>query len=612
MIKAFGRYLRTSGLTKCFFLLSKRDQKLVFVVILLNIFLGFLDLLGVIAIGILGTLTVFGIGSRTPGDRVNFVLETLFLENLSFQQQAAALAIFAAMIFVIRTIFSIVTTRRILHFLANRAAVLSNELTKKMLAQPLPVIQVRSPQELVYLLGTGVNSIMLGTLGLSAGIIADVVLLAVVVSGLLIVSPLIAIIATFSFFLVGLMLYQVTKVRAKNNGIINSQLMIDTADRTSDVLENFRENFVRGRLQHYSESIFELRLRLASTIAEQQLLPNLSKYLIEASVILIGLLVSGIQFSISDASQAIAGLSIFLAASSRLAPAVMRIQQSAIQIKGNLGIAVPTLQLIEELEGRPTIQLDIPEPDFVYEDFIPKVELNNLSYSYPNSSKPVINNVSINTAPGMVTAIVGPSGAGKSTLLDLILGILSPSSGTVRISSLAPQEAIKKWPGAISYVPQVVNLTDSTLHGNITRGFDNNFFSYEQVQQAINFAQLGNLRMSDPHSENGNLGFSGSRLSGGQRQRVGIAHAMVTNPRILVLDEATSALDAETEEAIKHSLDLIRGRASILIVAHRLSTVRDADQVIYLRDGEVAASGTFEEVRRAIPDFDRQAELMGL
>jgi ATP-binding cassette subfamily C protein len=144
-----------------------------------------LDLLGVIAIGILGTLTVFGIGSRTPGNRVNYVLETLSLDNLSFQQQAAALAIFAAMIFVIRTICSIVTTRRILHFLANRAAVLSNELTKKMLAQPLPVIQVRSPQEIVYLLGTGVNSIMLGTLGLSAGIMADVVLLAVVVSGLL-------------------------------------------------------------------------------------------------------------------------------------------------------------------------------------------------------------------------------------------------------------------------------------------------------------------------------------------------------------------------------------------------------------------------------------------
>jgi ABC-type multidrug transport system fused ATPase/permease subunit len=607
-----GSNLKRSGLARCYLLLSKRDRKLVFAVVLLNVFLGFLDLLGVIAIGVLGTLTVFGIGSRAPGNRVSFLLETLSLDNLSFQKQAAVLAIFAATIFVVRTIFSIVTTRRILHFLANRAAVLSNELTNKLLAQPLPIIQNRSPQETNYLLGTGINSIMLGTLGLAAGIIADVVLLAIIVLGLLVVSPVTALVSTFSFTVVGFMLYQVTRVRAKNNGIINSQLMIEVANRTNDVLENYRENFVRGRLQFYSKSIFDLRLRLASTIAEQQLLPNLSKYLIEASVILIGLLVSGIQFSISDASHAIAGLSIFLAASSRLAPAVMRIQQSAIQIKGNIGVATPTLELIDELQGSPVFQPNTSKPDFDYADFIPEVELTNLSYSYPGNSKSVIRNVTLRTSPGMVTAIVGPSGSGKSTLLDLILGILSPTSGTVKISSLTPQDAIKKWPGAISYVPQVVNLTDTSLFGNVTRGFDEEFFSKEQVQQAIEFAQLGNLSEELLLSGDGNLGFSGSRLSGGQRQRVGIAHAMVTNPRILVLDEATSALDGETEEAIKQSIDLIRGRTSILIVAHRLSTVRDADQVIYLRDGEIAASGTFEEVRKEIPDFDRQAELMGL
>lgn len=604
--------LKGSGLARCFLLLSKRDRRLVFVVVSLNIFLGFLDLLGVIAIGILGTLTVFGIGSRPPGNRVSYFLEAFSLESFSFQEQAAVLALFAAIVFISRTVFSIIITRRILHFLANRAAVLSNELTNKLLAQPLPIIQGRSQQEIIYLLGYGVNSIMLGILGLSAGIIADAVLLVIVVLGLLVVSPLIAIISIFSFSLVGLMLYHVTRVRAKNNGIVNSALMIETANRTSDVLENYRENFVRARLHYYSETIFGLRLRLASTIAEQQILPNLSKYLIEASVILIGLLVSAIQFSVSDASNAIASLSIFLAASSRVAPAVMRIQQSAIQIKGNLGVATPTLELIDELEGCPTLQAYESEPDFKYADLIPEIELKGLSYAYPNSEKLVIQNLSFRTSPGMVTAIVGPSGAGKSTLLDLILGILTPSSGAVTISGLSPKEAIRRWPGAISYVPQVVNLTASSLEDNVTRGFKKSFFSAEQIEQALDFAQLGNLKQSHLHLKSDSLGFSGSRLSGGQRQRVGIAHAMITKPRVLVLDEATSALDGETEEGIKRSLDLIRGKASILIVAHRLSTVRDADQVIYLRDGKVAASGSFEEVRRAIPDFDRQAQLMGL
>ena len=603
---------RESGLARCFLLLSKRDQRLVFVVILLNICLGFMDLLGVIAIGILGSLTVFGIGSRPPGSRVSYLLDTLSLENLSFQEQAAVLAVFAAIVFISRTVFSILISRRILHFLANRAAVLSNELTAKLLAQPLPIIQRRSQQEIIYLLGDGVNAIMLGTLGLSAGIIADAVLLVIVVLGLLVVSPLIAIISIVSFSLVGLMLYRVTRVRAKNNGIVNSALMIEAANRTSDVLENYRENFVRARLVYYSETIFGLRLRLASTIAEQQILPNLSKYLIESSVILIGLLVSVIQFSVSDASNAIASLSIFLAASSRVAPAVMRIQQSAIQIKGNLGVASPTLELIDELEDCATLPANESEPDFKYVDFIPEIELKLLSYAYPDSEKLVIQNVSLKTSPGMVTAIVGPSGSGKSTLLDLILGILTPTSGAVTISGMSPQEAIRRWPGAISYVPQAVNLTASSLEDNVTRGFNKEFFSAEQIEQALEFAQLGDLKRSLFHSNTDSSGLAGSRLSGGQRQRLGIAHAMITKPRVLVLDEATSALDGETEEGIKRSLDLIRGNASLLIVAHRLSTVRDADQVIYLRDGQVAASGSFEEVRKAMPDFDRQAQLMGL
>ena len=216
----FKRYISTSGLLKCFLLLSERDRRLVSVVVILNVFLGFLDLLGVIAIGVLGTLTVFGLGSQAPGDQVNLFLRALSLENLSFQQQAAFLGAFAALIFIIRTVFSIVTMRRVLYFLGNRAATLSISTTNKLLAQPLPVIQLRSPQEIVYLLGTGINTIMLGVLGLAASIISDLVLLMMIIFGLLLVNPVIAIIATLSFSTVGIVLYRMTRVRARNNGLI--------------------------------------------------------------------------------------------------------------------------------------------------------------------------------------------------------------------------------------------------------------------------------------------------------------------------------------------------------------------------------------------------------
>jgi ABC-type bacteriocin/lantibiotic exporter with double-glycine peptidase domain len=568
--------------------------------------------MGVVAIGVLGTLTVFGIGSRTPGDRVNSVLRILSLENMTFQQQAAILGIFAAIIFIARTVFSIILTRRVLYFLGNRAASISAGATRKLLAQPLPLIQKRSPQEIAYLLGPGINAIMLGVLGLSANIISDVVLLIILVSGLLLVNPVIALISALSFGFVGILLYRATRVRARNNGLINSRLMIETSEKTTEAIDNYREIFVRSRLAYYADEIFNLRVKLSSTIAEQQLLPNLSKYLIEASVILIGLVVSGVQFAISDASHAIAGLSIFLAASSRLAPAVMRIQQNAIQLKGNLGIATPAMSLVEELRNAPSLVGDSAEPDFQYEGFNPIISLDKVTYSYPNSTTPVLNEITLEIKPGHVTAIVGPSGAGKSTLLDLILGIVSPTAGVVRISEHEPKDAITKWPGAISYVPQNVNLTGGSITDNITRGFRENFFTQNQIQDAINFAQLVNIQNSQTRDFNDDLGFSGARLSGGQRQRVGIAHAIVTRPRLLALDEATSALDGETEDSIKNALQQIRGEVSILIVAHRLSTVRNADQVIYLRDGRIEAVGTFEEVRNAVPDFDKQAQLMGL
>ena len=256
--------------------------------------------------------------------------------------------------------------------------------------------------------------------------------------------------------------------------------------------------------------------------------------------------------------------------------------------------------------------MDVTAPDFVYDEFSPSVQLIDVAYRYPGSDKEIVKNINLEIKPGHVTAIVGPSGSGKSTLLDLILGVLVPTKGTIRINSLEPAEAIKRWPGSISYVPQVVNLTNASVVGNITRGFENGFFTDDQIQNAINFSQLSTFQNQGSAEISAELGFSGSRLSGGQRQRVGIAHAIITAPRLLVLDEATSALDGETEESIKQALQLIRGKVSILIVAHRLSTVRNADQVVYLRDGEIQALGSFEEVRAAVPDFDKQAQLMGL
>ena len=209
-------------------------------------------------------------------------------------------------------------------------------------------------------------------------------------------------------------------------------------------------------------------------------------------------------------------------------------------------------------------------------------------------------------------AFVGPSGAGKTTVIDVLLGVLKPDTGSVLISGVAPLIAVAKWPGAVSYVPQDVVIAAGTIRENVGLGYPVEIASDELVLSALKVANLEEFVLGLPEGMDSQVGERGAKLSGGQRQRLGIARAMFTKPNLLVMDEATSALDGETEEGITRAIQAMRGKTTIVMIAHRLSTVRDADVVVYMDKGMILAQGNFSEVRDSIPNFDRQAKLMGL
>jgi ABC-type multidrug transport system fused ATPase/permease subunit len=207
---------------------------------------------------------------------------------------------------------------------------------------------------------------------------------------------------------------------------------------------------------------------------------------------------------------------------------------------------------------------------------------------------------------------VGSSGAGKSTIVDLILGILDPDSGTISISGATPRNAFRQWPGAVAYVPQDVHIFNGSIRENIALGYEPTSISDELMMGALEKAQLLDYVRTLPEGLDSQVGDRGTRMSGGQRQRLGIARALLTKPRLLVLDEATSALDGETESNISEGVQSLKGDVTLVIIAHRLSSVRNAGKVIYLHEGRVVSTGTFDQVRASVPDFDRQASLMGL
>jgi ABC-type multidrug transport system fused ATPase/permease subunit len=574
--------------------------------------MSFLDLVGVAIVGLVGALSITGIQSQDPGDRVSQVLDLLHLSDRGLQYQVAFLGITAGIFFVSRSVLSVFISRRTLFFLSRRGAVVSSRLVFKLLSNSLLEVQKLGVQQTVYALTNGVNTITLGVLGTAIALISDSALLLVMSFGLFVVDPLIATSMMIAFTLIAITLYKVMHVRIQKLGMKDSSLAIRTNERIAEVLTTYRESVVRNRRQYYAEEIGSLRMSQAEAQAEMAFMPNVNKYVIETAVVLIALAIGATQFALRDAAHAIATLSIFLAAGSRIAPAVLRLQQGFLSIRGSLGSASPTLNLIEHLTSTDEIAVsgDLATTD--HEGFSPKIDVENVSLMYPNKDVYSIDNVSFTIHPGEFVAIVGSSGAGKTSLVDVILGVINPTSGQVLISDVHPREAFKKWPGAVGYVPQNVEIVNASIRDNITLGYSYRSEYNELIEEALEFAQLSDVISNLPLGSSTIVGERGAELSGGQRQRLGIARALFTNPQLLVLDEATSALDGETESRISEAIMRIKGTLTLVVIAHRLSTIRNADKILYFDQGKLLAVGGFEELRKSVPNFDKQANLMGL
>jgi len=601
-----------SQFRKSLSVLPASDRRKIYLVVLLQMSMGLLDLLGVALIGILGALTVTGVQSGNSGSRIDSLLKLIHLENLTFQQQAAILGILACIFLVAKTIFSIVFNRKILYFLSRRGAIISTQLISRVLSLPLLRINNLSTQSYVFAITNGVNAITLGVIGASVILIADLSLLAVMSVGLFIVNPVIAIASLLIFGIVGALVFKLIHERVRYLGEYETSLAIQTNSKIVEVLSTYRESVVRNRRDFYARQIGELRWKMADTLAELTFMPNISKYVIESTLVISALLICAIEFSIQDAKHAIASLAIFMAAGTRIAPAILRIQQGALQIKGSLGAASPTLKLLDDLQ---TISVMVEVSDDMqldHSEFVSDVVLQDVALKYPGSDALALSNINFSIHPGQTIAIVGASGAGKTTLVDVILGVIEPNSGLVKISSMKPSTTISKWPGAIGYVPQDVVIIDGTIKENVCLGFEAEKIEDSLVNKALKDAQLLDFVRGLPEGLQTKVGERGSKISGGQRQRLGIARALLTRPKLLILDEATSALDAETESNFSDVLSNLQGQVTVITIAHRLATVRQANQVFYMDNGKILAKGTFEEICKQIPNFNAQAKLLEL
>ena len=594
------------------YVVSRADKIKLFSIVLIQTFLSLLDVLGVAIIGLVSALAVSGIQSKSSSQGVSKIINFIHIQNFSFQAQVGFLSVLAVLVLLSRTLISIYFIRRIYRFFSLKSAVLSADLIMKVLSQNLLKVREKTAQETLYSVTYGVSSLMMGTFANAANLASDFSILVFIITALVIVDPIIAISTALMFFFISILINRIVNARAQFLGKADAGLQVESNSKITEVLTSYRELFVQNRLFYYSNEIRNLRLKLAKYQAEFTFMPNISKYIVETTVIVGALIVACIQFSLKDAASAFATLSIFLVAATRLAPALLRVQQGTLLIRNSFGAATTTINLIQTLNTVPSLQISESRQDFNYQNFNGNISISNVSLTYPGKQNPAISNITMNISAGEFVAVVGSSGAGKTTLIDTLLGVLEPNTGLIKISGLSPKQSIAKWPGAISYVPQDINTFDGTVRTNVSLGYPKELASDEMVWEAVNFAELGDVVKELPNSLDTEIGERGIKLSGGQRQRLGIARALFSKPQLLVLDEATSSLDSETELKISKAIQNLRGKVTVVIIAHRLSTVRKADKVYYLEDGKIKASGSFEEVRKMSPEFDQQAKLLGL
>ena len=600
------------AITSALILLQPKEKKKLLAFTITQTSLGFLDLVGVVAIGALGALAIQGIESHKAGNKVSTLLKVLGIQNLSFQSQVALLGIGAAGILLGKTVISIIYTKKTFNFLANQGAEISFDAISKLMSQTLTEIQKRSSQEILYIISIGIRDVMLGIIGTSITMLSDFTMLIIMSIGLFLIDPLVAATTFFLFSCIGVVLYRLLQTRAEEIGREENLLAVESNRNILEVLQSYREATVSNRKQFYVNKMGQIRYKLAAVTAEKNFQPYISKYVIETTAVLGSFALAAFEFATKNAIHAVSTLSIFMAASSRIGPAALRIQQGALMMKNSSGSAESTFKLLRELKG---IQIDLNKsnaPLFFYPDFNPHIFLSSVSFRYEESSEPTLKNINLEISPGTTVAFVGPSGAGKTTLVDLLLGVLETQQGTISISGSKPSYVSQKWPGAMAYVPQSISLISGTVRENVAAGYSLELATDDRIFDALELAQLKDFILGLPDGLDSKIGEDGSMLSGGQRQRLGIARALFTQPKLLVLDEATSALDGKTEAELSSAITGLSGKTTIIIVAHRLSTVRLADQVIYLDNGNVLGTGSFDQIRNKVPDFDKQAQLMGL
>jgi ATP-binding cassette, subfamily B, bacterial PglK len=510
------------------------------------------------------------------------------------------LAIAMGVFFALRAVVQISVTyvqQRVAH---NAGARLSNRIVEGYLRLPYAMHLQRSTAELIRNGHQAVREMVVHVFIPLIRVAAETALTIGMIIVLVAIAPAATALAVAVVGGAALLVLLAVQSRLRFHGRVVHDASQTTLATVQESLQGVRDIKVLGREREFGRKYAGERLRLSRASYIASTLTDVPRAVIETALIAFILIFFLVALLLGEGAQAaLSVLGLFAYTGLRLQPSLQRIIGGLNELKYSAAPLRDVEADLKLVEGLSDQSRSAREPI----GFERSLRLDGVSFRYEGADRDAVAGVDLEIKPGEQIGICGPTGGGKSTLVDLIIGLLEPTSGAVTVDGRALPDVIRGWQASLGVVPQMVFLIDDSLRRNIALGVPDDQVDEVALTEAIEQAQLNEFVASLPDGLATIVGERGVRISGGQRQRIAIARALYHEPAVLIMDEGTSALDTTTESMLMRAVEELRGSRTVILVAHRLSTVRGCDRVLYVEDGQVSGGGDFAELERSTPRF---------
>jgi ATP-binding cassette subfamily C protein len=513
-------------------------------------------------------------------------------------------------IFLSKAVISVVLTSKLARFLARVEARAVRVIAENAYGHGLEKAREHKKEDVVFAIQVGSQSAFNGLLNSTGVLIAEGVLFLLVLASFAFIDPLVAVGAILYFGLVGVLIQFFIGRLMHSTGTKITKSVVDTNVGVSDLADVIREASILGIGSYFYDRIYNSRMSASGNYATQFVLSGMPRYIVETALLAAIALFILSQTLTGNLETTAATLAIFLSGGLRLTASLLPLQSALLTLKQSGPSAIKAFELI--YAGNHPVTARKKTIDSEPNKNPVSVVLRNISFEYGNSDSEVLRDISFEIAKGSQVAFIGISGAGKSTIADMILGLLDPKAGEVLIDGLNPKHLVDTEPGIFGYVPQRPGMISGTISENIALGRQPTEIDEVRLLKAVQDANLVSVIEELPQGLNTRIGNQKDELSGGQLQRIGLARALYSEPKLLIMDEATSALDAESENEINKALDAMRGKVTVILIAHRLNTIQRSDEVFLVENGKITARGEFASLLKTNKTVKNLADLMAI